>query len=36
VEAELRAVRAASQQTPALAADGGKVIEEAQANDYRI
>jgi len=36
VEAELRAVRAASQQTPALAADGGKVVEEAQASDYRI
>jgi len=36
VEAELRTVRAALRQTPALAADGGTVVEEAQANDYRI
>jgi serine O-acetyltransferase len=36
VEAELHAVRAALQQTRALAAVGGAVVEEAQANEYRI
>jgi len=37
VEAELRAVRLTLQQKPlALAVDCGPVVEEAQANDYRI
>jgi len=36
VEVELRTVRGALQQTPALAADGGTVVEEARADDYRI
>ncbi|MBP7892092.1 MAG: serine O-acetyltransferase [Firmicutes bacterium] len=36
VEVELRTVRGALQQTPALAADGGTVVEEARADDYSI
>ncbi len=36
METELRAVRLALQQTPALVADGGTAVEEARANDYRI
>ena len=36
VETELRAVRRALQQTPALATDGSVVVEGAQASDYRI
>jgi serine O-acetyltransferase len=36
VETELRAVRRALQQTPALATDGSVVVEVAQASDYRI
>jgi len=36
VEAELHAVRAASQQRPKLITDEGSIAQEAEASEYRI